>query len=111
MEGNACVYQVNPVSRTTGEGRAEFWSTWGPGYYQYGAGLVWGVVRWGGNGEDGAGQLNLYVGTISPSQGDKSDGFVETHLRRLCVILRSRALRVVCPHQGYRPATPLATTV
>ena len=24
--------------------------------------------------------------------------FVETHLRKLCVILRSRVLRVVCPH-------------
>ena len=37
--------------------------------------------------------------------------FVETHLCKLCVILRSRVLRVVCPHQGYRSATSLATTV
>ena len=35
--------------------------------------------------------------------------FVETHLCKLCVILRSRVLRVVCPHEGYRSATPLAT--
>ena len=28
--------------------------------------------------------------------------FVETHLCTLCVILRSRVLRVVCPHKGYR---------
>ena len=27
------------------------------------------------------------------------------------MILRSRVLRVVCPHQGYRSATPFATTV
>ena len=28
-----------------------------------------------------------------------------------CVILRSRVLRVVCPHEGYRSSTPLGTTV
>ena len=28
-----------------------------------------------------------------------------------CVILRSRVLRGVCPHEGYRSATPLGTTV
>ena len=39
------------------------------------------------------------------------EDFVETHLCKLCVILRSRALRVVCPHQGYRSATPLTNTV
>ena len=27
--------------------------------------------------------------------------FVETHCCKLCVILRSRVLRVVCPHQGF----------
>ena len=27
MKGNVSVYQVNPVSRITGEGRAEFWRT------------------------------------------------------------------------------------
>ena len=37
MEGNASVYQVNPVSRTTGEGRAEFSRAWGPGFEQEGA--------------------------------------------------------------------------
>ena len=36
------------------------------------------------------------------------DFFVETHHRKLCVILWSRVLRVVCPHCGYRSATPLA---
>ena len=35
MEGNASVYQVNPVSRITGEGRAEFLRTWGPDLYIY----------------------------------------------------------------------------
>ena len=34
MEGNASVYQVNPVSRMTGEGRAEFLRAWGPGFDQ-----------------------------------------------------------------------------
>ena len=29
VEGNASVYQVNTVSRTTGEGRGEFVRTWG----------------------------------------------------------------------------------
>ena len=38
MEGNASVYQVYPVSRITGEGRAEFLRTWGPGFDQEGAG-------------------------------------------------------------------------
>ena len=32
MEGNASVYQVNPVSRISGEGRAEFLRTWGPNF-------------------------------------------------------------------------------
>ena len=36
VEGNASVYyQVNPVSRITGEGRAEFLRTWGPDFDQY----------------------------------------------------------------------------
>ena len=39
------------------------------------------------------------------------EDFVETHLCKLCVMLRSRVLRVMCPHQGYRSATPLPTTV
>ena len=39
MEGNASVYQVNPVSRITGEGRAEFLRTWGAGFYQKRAGV------------------------------------------------------------------------
>ena len=38
MEGNASVYQVNPVSRITGEGRAEFLRTWGLCFDQEGAG-------------------------------------------------------------------------
>ena len=32
VEGNASVYQVNPVSRISSEGRAEFSSTWGPDF-------------------------------------------------------------------------------
>ena len=38
MEGKASVYQVNPLSRITGEGRAEFLRTWGLGFNQEGAG-------------------------------------------------------------------------
>ena len=49
MEGKASVYQVNPVSRITDEGRAEFLRTWGPGFDQEGA---WG----GGDGTIGAAQ-------------------------------------------------------
>ena len=38
--------------------------------------------------------------------------FVEIHLGKLCVILRSRVLLVVCPHQGQiRPATPTGTSL
>ena len=39
------------------------------------------------------------------------EDFVETHICKRCVILRSRVLLVVCPHQAYRSATPLETTV
>ena len=58
MEGNASVYQVNPVSRITGEGRAEFLRTWGPGFDQEGARGTGGAGR--------AVQLNLCVETINP---------------------------------------------
>ena len=37
MEENALVYQVNPVSRITGEGRAEFLRAWGSGFDHEGA--------------------------------------------------------------------------
>ena len=53
MEGNASVYEVYPVSRITGEGRAEVLREWGPGFEQEGAGGV-GV---GGVGTGGAGQF------------------------------------------------------
>ena len=67
MEGNASVYQANPVSRTTGEGRAEFFRTWGPDFDQKGGG--------GGGGQ--VGQLNLCVETINPSSwgGEGGEGF------------------------------------
>ena len=45
VEGNASVYQVNPVCRITGEGRAEFLRTWGPDFYQKGG--EGGRDRWG----------------------------------------------------------------
>ena len=39
------------------------------------------------------------------------EDFVETHICELCVILRSCVLLGVCPHEGYKSATPLGTTV
>ena len=41
---------MNPVSRITGEGRAEFLRTWGPGFDQEGAG-----GRGGGGERNGRG--------------------------------------------------------
>ena len=52
----------------------------------------------------------LKIKIHSPSSCEIED-FVETHLCKLCVILRSRVSRAVCPHEGYRSATPLATTL
>ena len=49
MEGNASVYQVNLVSRISGEGRAEFLRTWGPDFDQKRAGLEGGRGRVGQN--------------------------------------------------------------
>ena len=65
MEGNASVYQVNPVCRLTGEGRVEFLRTWGAGFDQKGAGLEGGKEKggaaqfvvepgWGGGVKGGA---------------------------------------------------------
>ena len=50
MEGNGSVYQVNPVGRITGEGRAEFLRTWGRDFDQKGGG------RGRGGGGDGWGR-------------------------------------------------------
>ena len=50
MEGKASVYQVNPVSRITGEGRAGFLRTWRPGFDHKGA-------RGRGGGTAGAAQF------------------------------------------------------
>ena len=43
VERNASVYQVNPVSRITGKGRAKVLTTWGPDIDQKGGGRVGGV--------------------------------------------------------------------
>ena len=55
------MYQVNPVSRISGEGRAEFLRTWGPDFDQKGGG------RGEGGGRGRVGQVNLCVETINPS--------------------------------------------
>ena len=39
-----------------------------------------------------------YIIKIKIRSSCEIENFVETHLCKLCVILRSRALRVVCPH-------------
>ena len=60
MEGNASVYhQVNPVSRISGEARAEFLRTWGPDFDQKGGG------RGGKGGRARVGQVYLCVETIN----------------------------------------------
>ena len=56
MEGNASVYQVYPVSRITGEGRAQSLRAWGPRFDQEGA-------------EGRKGQLKLVAETINPLRG------------------------------------------
>ena len=40
----------------------------------------------------------LFIIKIKIHSSCEIEDFVETHLRKLCVILRSRVLRVVCPH-------------
>ena len=42
--------------------------------------------------------MNYYIIKIKIHSSCEIEDFVETHLCKLCVILRSRALRVVCPH-------------
>ena len=53
----------------------------------------------------------VYIIKIKIHSSCEIEDFVETHLCKLCVILQSRVLRVVCPHDVYRSATPLATIV
>ena len=56
MEENASVYHVNPVSRISGGGRAEFLRTLGPDFNQKGGGRGEGagnVVCGGGAGGEG----------------------------------------------------------
>ena len=85
VEGNASVYQVKPVSRITGEGGAELLRTGGPNFDQEGVGET--------GGREGIYIIKFKVHSTSCEIED----FVETHLCKLCVILRSRVLRVVCP--------------
>ena len=63
MEGNAAVYQMNPGSRITGEGRAKFLETWGPDFDLKGAVVV--GRRRGGR----VGQVGLGVETVHPLRG------------------------------------------
>ena len=43
-------------------------------------------------------QLRIYIMKVEVHSSCEIEDLVETHLRKLCVILGSRALRVVCPH-------------
>ena len=45
-------------------------------------------------------RISMYYRTIKIEihSSCEIEDFVETHLCKLCVILRSRVLRVVCPH-------------
>ena len=62
MEGNASVYRVlYPVSRITGEGRAELLRAWGPGFEQEGAG--------GGRGEEMGGATQNVRGNYKSLKG------------------------------------------
>ena len=42
--------------------------------------------------------LSIYIITIKMHSSCEIEYFVETHLCKVCVILGSRVLRVVCPH-------------
>ena len=73
VEGNASVYQVNPVSRITGEGRAECLRTWGPSFDQKGAGVRGETV---GAAHFVCGNYKSYT-----SQGDKYIPGTEVYTR------------------------------
>ena len=53
----------------------------------------------------------VYIIKIKIHSSCEIEYFMEIQLYKLCVILRSRVLRVVCIQKGYRPATLLATIV
>ena len=57
------------------------------------------------------GTVLQYITKLKLHSSCEIEDFVETHLCKLCVILKSRVLLVVCPHQGYRSATPFGTRV
>ena len=47
---------------------------------------------------DHGGSLKKYIIKITMHSSCEIEYFVETHLCKLCAILRLRVLRVVCPH-------------
>ena len=60
VEGNASIYQVYPLSRITGEGRAEVLRASRPGFEQEGAGGR------GGEGETGGATQSICADSINP---------------------------------------------
>ena len=74
-------YQVYPVSRITGEGRAEFLRTWGPGFDQKRAGLE-GEGDWGGGGRAG----NLCLEAINPCKGINLTVLERMHQFIMCIL-------------------------
>ena len=70
VEENASAYQVNLVSRMTGEGRAEFRRTWGLHFVQKGAGL-----EEGRKGRKRGGGAQSVRANYVFFKGDVCDGF------------------------------------
>ena len=101
-------YKSYPVSRIAREERAEggkrrvfFEKTTSLGRIDVGFAIrvVLGLDDGAGGGEEGGvGGGGRYIIKIKIHSSGEIEYFVETHLCKLCVILRSRVLRVVCPH-------------
>ena len=69
MEGNASVYQVNPVSRISGDGRSEFLGTWGADFDQKGAGRKEVGSGTGGAAQSVRGNCKSYPVSRTTSEG------------------------------------------
>ena len=55
--------------------------------------------------------ITVYILKLIIHSSCELEDLVETHIRKLCVILRSRVSRVLSPQKGYKSTTPFATTV
>ena len=82
MEGNASVHQVNPVSRTSGEGRAEFLRTWGAGFVQKGARGGEGGEGTGGAGQFVRGNYKSFLWGMGDEGGGGDNYMKEIHIAK-----------------------------